>query len=90
MAGFWICFGDQATSISDRCGARQGAGKDGMRVFGLAAGKKKLPLTELGKTAHGAHTWQRAVGVETGAGFRRVTFKMAIKHPRGNAKQSDE
>lgn len=53
MAGFWICFRDQATSISDRCGARQGAGKDGMRVFGLAAGKKKLPLTELGENG----TW---------------------------------
>lgn len=49
MAEFWICFIDCAISISDRCGAWQGAGKDGTQVFGLAAGKEKLPLTELGQ-----------------------------------------
>lgn len=62
--GFWICFRDQATSISDRCGARQGAGKDGLRGFGLAAGKKKLSSTELGERGKWNRYLARAVGVE--------------------------
>ena len=37
---------------------RKGAGRDGSQVFGLAAGKKKLPLTEMGKTAHGPDIWR--------------------------------
>lgn len=63
--GLWICFRDQATPISDRCGARRGAGEDGLHGFGLAAGKKKLPLTELGESSKWNRYLARAVGVET-------------------------
>lgn len=48
---------------------RKEAGKDGTQAFGLAAGKKKLPLTELGKQANGTDTRQGSWGVEIRARF---------------------
>ena len=43
---------------------RKGVGKEGTQVFGLACGKKKLPLTKLGKTANGTDVWQGLWGAE--------------------------
>lgn len=56
---------------------RKEAGRDGTRVFGLAAGRKKLPLIELGKQANGTCIWRGPWGQKSERGFGRVVFEMA-------------
>ena len=71
---------------------RKEAGEGGTRVFGLAAGKKKLPLIELGKQADGTDIWQGpwglGVGQKSERGFGRLMLEMALQHPHGNGKDA--
>lgn len=84
----WICFRDQATSISDRCGAWQGAGEDGLQAW--ARRLERTALDGVGGKQRVEQILGQGCGGSDGAGFRHATFEMVIKHPRGNAKQSDE
>lgn len=76
MAGSWICFGDPAAFPGDVGHPRKGTGKDGAQVFGLAVGKKKLPLTDLGKIAIGIDDLAGTVGggQKSELGFGYVMF----------------
>lgn len=54
-AGFWTPLRDQTTTVPEGCGAGQkGSRQRGLTGFGLAAGKKKLPLAELDQICGGA------------------------------------